>query len=73
VNDKSDVQLLRDYAERRDEAAFREIVIVVDGHLYSAPVIREEISEGKAQITGSFTEEEAQELAAKINDAIGSQ
>jgi len=38
--------------------------------LYSAPVIRDEISGGKAQITGAFTEEEAGELAAKINDAI---
>jgi RNA polymerase sigma factor (sigma-70 family) len=51
----------------------KRLAIVVDGHLYSAPVIRSEISEGKAQITGSFTEEEARELAAKINDAIGSQ
>ena len=51
----------------------KRLAIVVDGHLYSAPVIRSEISEGKAQITGSFTEEEAQQLAAKINDAIGSQ
>jgi preprotein translocase subunit SecD len=45
----------------------------LDGHLYAAPVVRDEISGGKAQITGSFTEEEARELAAKINDAIGSQ
>ena len=49
----------------------KRLAIVVDGHLYSAPVIRSEISEGKAQITGSFTEEEARELATKINDAIG--
>jgi preprotein translocase subunit SecD len=33
-------------------------------------VIRSEISGGKAQITGSFTEEQARELTAKINDAI---
>ena len=51
----------------------KRLAIVLDGHLYSAPVIRSEISEGKAQITGSFTEEEARELAAKINNAIGSQ
>jgi preprotein translocase subunit SecD len=38
--------------------------------LYAAPVIRAEISQGKAQITGAFTEEEAAALAAKINDAI---
>jgi preprotein translocase subunit SecD len=51
----------------------KRLAIVVDGHLYRAPVIRSEITEGKAQITGPFTEEEARELAAKINDAIGSQ
>jgi preprotein translocase subunit SecD len=43
----------------------KRLAIVLDGHLYSAPVIRSEISGGKAQITGAFTEEEA-----KINDAI---
>jgi preprotein translocase subunit SecD len=46
---------------------------VLNGQLYSAPVIRSEISEGKAQITGNFTETEAKELAARINDAIRSQ
>ncbi len=46
------------------------LAIVLDGHLYSAPMIREEISGGKAQITGAFTEEEAIALAAKINNAI---
>jgi RNA polymerase sigma factor (sigma-70 family) len=49
------------------------LAIVLGGHLYLAPVIRSEITEGKVQITGHFTEEEARELAAKINDAIGSQ
>jgi RNA polymerase sigma factor (sigma-70 family) len=51
----------------------KRLAIVLDGHLYLAPVIRSEISDGKVQITGHFTEEEASELAAKINDAIGSQ
>jgi RNA polymerase sigma factor (sigma-70 family) len=51
----------------------KRLAVVLDGHLYAAPVIRSEISGGKAQITGNFTEEEAQALAAKINDAIGSQ
>jgi len=46
------------------------LAIVMDGQLFSAPVIRSEISEGKAQLTGSYTEEEARTLAAKINDAI---
>jgi RNA polymerase sigma factor (sigma-70 family) len=48
----------------------KRLAIVVDGHLYSAPVIRSEISAGKAQITGSFTEQEARELVAKFNDAV---
>ena len=39
--------------------------------LYSAPVIKSEISGGKLQISGTFTEEEARELATKINEAIG--
>ena len=48
----------------------KRLAIVLNGQLYSAPVIRSEIPGGKAQITGSFTEEEARALAAKINDAI---
>ena len=51
----------------------KRLAIVLDGHLYSAPVIRSEISAGKAQITGRFTEEEARELVVKINAAIHSQ
>ena len=49
----------------------KRLAIVMDGNLYSAPVIRSEISGGKAQITGHFTEEEAKALAAKINEAVG--
>jgi RNA polymerase sigma factor (sigma-70 family) len=48
----------------------KRLAIVVDGHVYSAPVIRSEILEGKAQVSGQFTEQEARELVAKINDAI---
>jgi RNA polymerase sigma factor (sigma-70 family) len=48
----------------------KRLAIVLDGHLYSAPVIRSEISGGKAQISGSFTEEEAKVLATKINEVV---
>jgi len=60
------------FAEITKENLNKRLAIVLDGHLYSAPVIRSEIPGGKALITGSFTEEEARELAAKINDAVGS-
>src|SRR3989304_2597941 len=41
----------------------RRLAIVLDGSLYSAPVIRERIPSGQAQITGGFTSEEAPDLA----------
>lgn len=60
------------FAQITKEHINKRLAIVMDGHLYSAPVIRSEISEGKALISGSFTEAEARELAAKINQVIGS-
>jgi preprotein translocase subunit SecD len=48
----------------------KRLAIVLDGHLYLAPVIRDEITDGKARVTGAFTEEEARALAAKISDAV---
>jgi RNA polymerase sigma factor (sigma-70 family) len=58
------------FAQITKENINKRLAIVLDGQLYSAPVIRSEISGGKAQIAGSFTEEEARQLAAKINGAI---
>jgi RNA polymerase sigma factor (sigma-70 family) len=49
----------------------KRLAIVLDGQVYSAPVIRSEIPGGKAHISGVFTEEEATKLAAKINEAVG--
>ncbi|MBW2452261.1 MAG: protein translocase subunit SecD [Deltaproteobacteria bacterium] len=41
----------------------KRMAIVLDDTVYSAPVIRERISGGSAQISGSFTEQEATDLA----------
>ncbi len=41
----------------------KRLAIVLDGVVYSAPVIQEKISGGRASITGSFTMEEARDLA----------
>ncbi|MFN3568573.1 MAG: protein translocase subunit SecD, partial [Caldimicrobium sp.] len=41
----------------------KRLAIVLDDVVRSAPVIREKITGGEAQITGSFTMEEAQDLA----------
>jgi preprotein translocase subunit SecD len=41
----------------------KRLAIILDGNVYSAPVIQEKISGGNAQITGSFGMEEARDLA----------
>lgn len=41
----------------------KRLAIILDGNVYSAPVIQEKISGGNAQITGSFSMEDARDLA----------
>jgi len=41
----------------------KRLAIVLDNNVYSAPVIRDRIAGGKAQITGSFSMDEAKDLA----------
>lgn len=43
------------------------LAILLDGAIISVPVIVDEISDGKAQITGSFTPVEARELVRNLN------
>jgi preprotein translocase subunit SecD len=41
----------------------KRLAIILDDNVYSAPVIQERIAGGRAQITGRFTTDEANELA----------
>jgi SecD/SecF fusion protein len=41
----------------------KRLAIVLDGKVHSAPVIRDRIPNGQAQITGNFTSQEASDLA----------
>ena len=41
----------------------KKLAIVLDNNVYSAPVIRDRISGGRAQITGYFTMDEAKDLS----------
>jgi len=41
----------------------KRLAIILDDNVYSAPVIREKIAGGNAQISGSFTMQEAKDLA----------
>lgn len=49
--------------ENKDEL----LAIVLDGVIISAPTINEEIANGKAQITGQFSPEEARALVRDLN------
>jgi SecD/SecF fusion protein len=53
----------RIFDEITGENVGRQLAIILDDIVQSAPVIRERISGGKAQISGSFTTEEAHDLA----------
>lgn len=46
-----------------DPKNFRQLAIILDGTLYSAPRIQTPITAGEGEITGSFTLEEANDLA----------
>jgi SecD/SecF fusion protein len=49
---------------------YGRLAIVLDGKLYSAPTVREEINSDTAQITGSFTDREAQNLSNVLNNPL---
>jgi protein-export membrane protein SecD len=55
------------FAKLSTENVGRRFAIVLDGKVYSSPVFREAILGGRAQISGNFKVEEAQDLAAILN------
>jgi beta-lactamase regulating signal transducer with metallopeptidase domain len=61
----------KQFAEVTRQHLHQRLAIVIDGKLCSAPVIASEISGGKANINGNFSQEEAQTLTAKLNAAAG--
>ncbi|MDO9565169.1 MAG: protein translocase subunit SecD [Candidatus Desulfaltia sp.] len=56
----------RTFAKITEENVKKRLAIVLDDHVYSAPVIQEKITGGEARITGSFTLEEAKDLAIAL-------
>jgi preprotein translocase subunit SecD len=51
------------FGDLTDANVGRRLAIILDGNVHSAPVIRERIPSGHAQISGGFTSEEATDLA----------
>ncbi len=58
-----DSQGARLFERITEENVKKRLAIVLDGTVYSAPVIQDKISGGKASITGSFSMDEAKDLA----------
>jgi preprotein translocase subunit SecD len=48
----------------------KRLAIIIDKQVYSAPVIRTEIPGGKAELSGHFSQREAEDLSKKINRAL---
>jgi len=44
----------------------KQVAIVLDGYVYSAPNVNDEIPNGRSSISGNFTVEEAQDLATVL-------
>ena len=44
----------------------KRLAIILDDHVYSAPVIQEKIAGGRAQVTGNFTTNQAKDLAIAL-------
>ena len=53
----------RDWASLTKKNLKRCVAIVLDGYVYSAPVVQNEISGGTSQISGHFTVEDTRDLA----------
>jgi len=54
------------FGEATSKNVGKEFAIILDGKIISAPVIREPILSGQAQISGNFTIDSAKELAALL-------
>jgi preprotein translocase subunit SecD len=63
VSLKFNAQGSKDFDRITAENVKKRLAIILDGIVHSAPVIQERISGGQAQITGSFTMDEATDLA----------
>ncbi|HLA26966.1 MAG TPA: protein translocase subunit SecD [Syntrophales bacterium] len=63
VSIKFNPQGANDFERITGENVKKRLAIVLDGTVHSAPVIQDKIAGGQAQITGSFTMDEAKDLA----------
>lgn len=70
INFNLDSQGAERFAEITRENVNRRLAIILDGELYSAPVIRTAIETGSGSITGKFDDREAFELANVLQNPL---
>jgi SecD/SecF fusion protein len=58
------------FARVTEENVGHPLAIILDGKMYSAPVIRSTIRDGRASISGHFTQKEALALANVLNNPL---
>lgn len=58
------------FAPSQTNSVRHRLAIVVDGDLYSAPMIMGPITGGLCSITGNFTDEQARQLAQMLNNPL---
>jgi preprotein translocase subunit SecD len=58
------------FAEVTRDSIHRRLAIIIDGQLCEAPIIQAEIPGGIAEISGSFSKQEAEQLASKIRESL---
>lgn len=57
----------RDWATLTKKNLKKCVAIVLDGYVYSAPVVQNEITGGNSQISGNFTTDDTRDLANVLN------
>jgi SecD/SecF fusion protein len=67
---KKFAQTTREYAPDPQTGLHHRMAIILDGELYSAPEINGEIDTPSAEITGHFTEKEAQDLSSVLQNPL---
>jgi preprotein translocase subunit SecD len=58
------------FAQVTRQNIHKRLAIIIDGQICEAPMIAMEVTGGTAQISGSFSKQEAKDLAGKINGAL---
>lgn len=58
------------FAKVTRQNVMKRLAIIINGEVCEAPRVHAEISSGEAEISGSFSEQEAEAIVKQLNDAV---